>query len=199
MDHSSLYADPYYPSFFATLGRALDAWAEEGSRSSFETWEAANRLHAAISLLTVGSQDPAVLLALEARDTTVKLGADDELNELLGQLAVVEMNLSQPEPPPRQEEHYIAWHDAFLQGVAAACLAIDGPDDPLGAVEPHYVPDRAMDSMMASVVYLSAWRVPGFSAGEEFVHWCVFGAGGQPPPKTGSDTAEPRFAWMRIS
>lgn len=196
MDHSALYADPFYPSFFGTLGGALDAWAEEENRPSMEAWEAAARLQTALQLLTVGAEDQVVQLAQGAWETTAKLGADQELDAILDQLAVTEMHLEQPAAPPAHSEHYTAWHDAFLAGVAAACVAIDGPDDPANAVEPSYVPERATDSMVASVVYLSAWRVPGFRVGEEYVHWIVFGGAGQPPPTTGAVPPAARFPWV---
>ena len=44
-------------------------------------------------------------------------------------------------------------------------------DVPRPGVRPHDVLDRAMDSMPASAIYLLAWWVPGFSAGEAFGHW----------------------------
>ncbi len=89
------------------------------------------------------------------------------------------------------------WIRDFLQGVESVCLVIDGPGDDEDGVEPNYDPNKDMDTILATVVYLSAWRVPGHQAGEEFVHWVAFKPGGQPPPRTGNDTDRMRFPWGR--
>jgi hypothetical protein len=195
MDHSTLYSDPYYPSFCGALASALDAWAVEGQRASMEAWVASHRLQTAMDLLTVGAQDQAVQLARTAWEATAKLGGDEELDGILERLAPIEAAMQQPAPLPLGGQHGAAWVQDFLKGVKSACVAIDGTDDLDSTVEPHYIPDSDMDAMAASVVYLSAWRVPGHQAGEEYVHWAVFGGTGQPPPQTGTAGLS-RFSWV---